>query len=125
MVNATAFRSASTTDRCVVSWPTGGHSKESGPETEARWGPIVARRRAAYGFDVNLATGIDRLKSGSPRKRARSAKARRIVSAIRCTLAAEPWPAARRSQPSSTFSICTSATPPELGGGIDSTVWPR
>ena len=47
VVSATALRSASTTDRCVVSCPAAGHSNVSGPDTEARSGPIVARRPAA------------------------------------------------------------------------------
>jgi hypothetical protein len=64
-------------------------------------------------------------KSGSPKKAARSAKARRIASAITWSAADEPGPIAFRSKPSSTASICSSVAPPEDGGGMESTSSPR
>jgi len=83
-----------------------------------------ARRRAAYAFEVRPATGTS-TKSASPRYAWRSAKASFIASAITCQLAEEPASRAARSKPSSTFSISRSATPPDDGGGKESTSRPR
>ena len=52
-MSATAFRSASTTEKCVVSVLSAGHSKLVGEETEARSSRIVRRSCAAYSFETS------------------------------------------------------------------------
>ena len=94
---ATALRSASTTDRCVVWSDSGGHSNDEGDDTDARSGRMPARSEAAYSFEISLAIGIDGLNAGSPRWRARSAYARRMASTVRCVFSADPQPFAARS----------------------------
>ncbi len=55
----TALRSPSTTEMCVVSSLSAGHSKLVGEETRrARPALIVARSSAAYSFEISRATGI-------------------------------------------------------------------
>ena len=48
-----------------------------------------------------------------------------MASPIRCTEADELKPSAARSNGSTASSIWISATPPDDGGGIDNTRWPR
>jgi hypothetical protein len=81
----------------VVSLLSAGHSKRAGSETDARRSSIVLRSAAACSFEIRRVTGISELNAGSPRSRARSANARRIVSVMRWTLAADPKPSFARS----------------------------
>ncbi len=91
-MSATALRSASTTEKCVVSELSAGHSNDSGDETEARSAWIVLRRAAAYSFETRRSTGMPFTTSGSPRKRTRSANARRMASLTVCTKSEELAP---------------------------------
>ena len=83
-MSATALRSPSTTEKCVVSVPSAGHSNEVGEEIDARFSAIVLRSAAAYSFEISRSTGMSLTNAGSPRQRARSAKARRSASATWC-----------------------------------------
>ena len=66
-MSATALRSASTTEKCVVSALSAGHSNVAGEETEARSSRIVCRSPAAYSFETSRSTGMSFTNAGSPR----------------------------------------------------------
>ena len=55
----------------------------------------------------------------------RTAKARRMLSAIRCTALALCQPRPARSYVASCCAMSASVIPPDDGGGIAITSWPR
>ena len=73
---------------------------------------------------VRRCTGTS-AKSGSATYSARSRNARRIASATWWMYSGLLWPIAARSYSSRMFSIVTMAIPPELGGGMEMTSYPR
>ncbi len=85
----------------------------------------LAAAPVGVGLRRQLPPGLAHERPGRRGTRSRSAHAMRCASAIRCSASADPSPRARRSSGSSRLSIWTSATPPEVGGPIEKTRWPR
>ncbi len=90
----------------------------------ARSRRIDALRSSAYAW-LTIRSRGRAMKSGSASALFRSAKARLEASAYRWAISALCHPRAVRSQPSRMLPISAMVAPPEDGGCMEITSWPR